>query len=130
MTRIVANSPRECWATELDAWCEDNLRRWVTDQIAMDAALLRRWAGEPFDPSADQPVDLVHAALSSDPENGPALLPYNMLAATSASFDHLRGRAREIVAAGWRPVENPDGPTHDALRRLARSSARYSSLGV
>ncbi len=130
MTRIVANSPRECWATELDAWCEENLRRWVTDQIEMDAALLRRWAGEPFDPSADQPVDLMHAALSSDPENGPALMPYNMLAATSASFDHLRCRAREIVADGWRPVENPDGPTHDSLRRLARSSARYSSLGV
>ncbi len=42
MTRIVENSPRECWATELDAWCEDNLRRWVTDQIEMDAAMLRR----------------------------------------------------------------------------------------
>ena len=92
--------------------------------------MLRRWAGEPLDPNAELPVDLVHAALSSDPENGPALMPYNLLAATSASFDHLRARAREIVAGGWRPVENPDGPTHASLVRLVRSSARYSSLGV
>ena len=53
MTRIVENSPRERWAVELDGWCEDNLRRWVSDQIEMDAAMLRRWAGEPFDPSAN-----------------------------------------------------------------------------
>jgi flavin-dependent dehydrogenase len=127
MARILENSPRECWAAGLDTWCEDNLRRWVTDQIEIDAATLRRWAGEPFDPIAELPIDLVHAALSSDAEHAPALMPYNMLAATSRSFDHLRAQAREIVAAGWRPVEDPNGPTHASLLRLVRSSAHYST---
>ncbi len=43
-------------AVAFDAWCEENIKPWVADHIAIDGGMERRWQGEDIDLGA--PADL------------------------------------------------------------------------
>jgi 2-polyprenyl-6-methoxyphenol hydroxylase-like FAD-dependent oxidoreductase len=125
---IVASRPAADWADGLDRWCRANMRPWFDDQVEMDAALLRRWHGEPIDPSRRLPVDLLAAIGDADPSLAPSLAPYHLMAATSASLEPLRARGQEIYASGWRPAELP-GPSHaDLVAAIFDSSTKESEV--
>jgi 2-polyprenyl-6-methoxyphenol hydroxylase-like FAD-dependent oxidoreductase len=106
---------------ELDAWGAANLRPWVEDHVAMDAAARRRWAGAELDLSVRLPSDLIMAAAAVDPAIGPAIGPYVAMAAGPACLDAVEPRARAVYESGWRPAPAP-GPGRRELVELVRST--------
>ncbi|MBH0781864.1 FAD-dependent oxidoreductase [Nocardia bovistercoris] len=120
---IVAEHDRPRWTSELERWCESDVRPWFEDQVESDAAMLRRWAGEPIDPTGRLPVDLVAATAQADPRIMRVVGPYNLMATTSAALDPVRERAREIFAGGWRQTV-PESPTHGALVRYVTAATQ------
>ena len=121
---LVCDRPASDWAAELDRWCQANMRPWFDDHVEMDAALLDRWHGVPLDLNRRLPVDLLAAIGDAEPSLIPQLVPYHLMAATSASLDLLRPRAHEIYASGWRPPELA-GPSHaDLVAAISAAKAR------
>jgi 2-polyprenyl-6-methoxyphenol hydroxylase-like FAD-dependent oxidoreductase len=114
---ITTEHDRERWAPELERWCETNVRPWFDDQVDADAAMLRRWAGEPVDLTGRLPVDIVAATAEADPEIMKAVGPYNLMATTSAGLEPVRERARAVLSTGWRPT-SPDSPSRSELADL------------
>jgi 2-polyprenyl-6-methoxyphenol hydroxylase-like FAD-dependent oxidoreductase len=98
-------------------WCEESMRPWVEDHIAMDGGLARRWGGEPLDLDQPVPTDLVVAAAEQDPGIGELIAPFLSMQAGPASLGPARERARAVYAGGWRPAY-PPGPTRDELAAL------------
>jgi len=126
---ILAEHPRQRWAHELDQWCTRQVRPWFDDQVEIDAAMLRRWAGEPLNPSGPLPADLIAATAEADPQIMQAVCQYNLMSTTSAVLDSVRERAREILTSGWRPII-PDSPTHDDLVQRVRVAARAALVSA
>ncbi|MFX0579429.1 FAD-dependent oxidoreductase [Nocardia nepalensis] len=118
---ITTELDRHRWAPELEQWCESNVRPWFDDQVESDAAMLRRWAGEPIDLTGRLPVDLVAATAQADPLIMQVVGPYNLMATTSAPLDSVRERARAVFAGGWRQTI-PDSPTHSELVQYVRAA--------
>ena len=120
---VITEHNPERWAPELELWSETNVRPWFDDQVEADAAMLRRWAGEPIDLTRRLPVDIVAATAEADPEIMRAVGPYNLMATTSAGLGPIRERAREVLATGWRPT-SPDSPSRSELAELVRATTR------
>jgi len=101
----------------LDAWGTDTIRPWVEDHVEMDTSLVRRWSGEPIDPGAPLPSDLILEAAQERPEIMAAAGGYLRMAAPPASLREAEPIAREVYAAGWRPAYSP-GPSRDELAAI------------
>ncbi len=93
-----------------DDWCEQSIKPWVDDHIAIDDATRSRWAGIPIDPAARLPSDLIVAAGALDPVIERASFGYRAMTRLPASLDPVEPLARAHYDAGWRPprAEGPD----------------------
>lgn len=102
---------------DFDEWCHRQIRPWVDDHIAIDAATRARWAGAPLEPTTRLPSDLIVAAGAIDPVIERATFGYRAMTRLPDSLDSVEPLARAHYAAGWRPPR-AEGPGIDDLAQI------------
>jgi 2-polyprenyl-6-methoxyphenol hydroxylase-like FAD-dependent oxidoreductase len=110
-------------ATELDDWCETNMRPWVEDHIRMDEDQRRRWEGGDVELDHRLPSNLIMVAAERDPTIAAGIGPYASMRAGPASLDAVEAKARAVYATGWRPPF-ADGPTKAELSQAVARTLR------
>lgn len=103
-------------------WCDENIRPWFADHVAVDAERLQRWSGHDVDLSRRLTSDSIVMATEVDPSMMRVVGPYLEMRALPGSLVAVEPRAREIYAGGWRPVI-PIGPTRNDLAGLITAVA-------
>ncbi|MEO6206151.1 MAG: FAD-dependent oxidoreductase [Mycobacteriales bacterium] len=122
--RLVGEYPDPVDATAaLDAWSAANIYPWFADHVAIDAATLRRYAGEPIDIEGPLASNVVVAAAAHDPSLMPVVLRYLGMLSLPASLAEAEPRARELLRSGWRPTYAA-GPTRDQLVDIIGASVQ------
>jgi hypothetical protein len=101
-------------AGPFDAWCEENIRPWVADHIAIDGGMVRRWQGEDIDLSRPLTSDLIADAVPADPRIAPYAAGYFTMTALPRSLEPAEPLARAVYDRGWRPPL-AEGPSRDEL---------------
>ena len=110
-------------AEPFDAWCEETMRPWVTDHVAMDADSVRRWEGGDVDVSRRLPSNLILAAGAVDPGILPGTGGYVSMLELPSSLDPVEPLARAVYETGWRPAFAP-GPPRVELREIVAAALR------
>ncbi len=101
-------------AEPFGAWCDHAIEPWVTDHIAIDGGMVRRWQGEDLDLSIPLTSDLIAAAAEADPRIGQHARGYFAMTALPQTLRPAEPLARAVYQNGWRPTYAP-GPTRDEL---------------
>src|SRR3712207_5258834 len=112
-----------------DAWCEENMRPWVADHVAMDGEAVRRWEGGDDDLSRPLPSDRILAAAEREPKIGAAAGGYFAMIALPSSLAPVEPLAHAVYASGWRPAFTP-GPTRAELREVVAAALRADAAPV
>ncbi len=101
-------------AAPFDAWCEESIRPWVADHIAIDTGMARRWQGEDIDLSASLTSDLIADAVPAEPRIAPYAADYFEMTGLPATLEPAEPLARAVYERGWRPPL-AEGPHRDEL---------------
>lgn len=107
----------ELVAEPFDAWCEQNMRPWVADHVAMDTDTVRRWEGGDVDVTRRLPSDLILAAGAADPAILRGTGGYLSMLELPSSLDPVEPLARAVYETGWRGAPVP-GPDRGELREI------------
>ena len=110
-------------AEPFDAWCEEYMRPWVADHVAMDTDTVRRWEGGDVDVSRRLPSDLIHAAGEADPAIQRGTGGYVSMLELPSSLDPVEPLARAVYETGWRPAPAA-GPNRSELREIVAAALR------
>jgi 2-polyprenyl-6-methoxyphenol hydroxylase-like FAD-dependent oxidoreductase len=110
-------------ATELDEWCETNIRPWFDDHVHWDITELARFRGEDIDLESRIPSDIVCACAQVDPTIMAAAGPYLGMLAGPGILDQVQEKARAVLRTGWRPPF-AEGPNREQLAQLTLAPAR------
>jgi len=108
-------------AEPFGAWCDHAIEPWVTDHIAIDGGMVRRWQGEDLDLSIPLTSDLIAAAVEADPRIGQHAGGYFAMTALPQTLSPAEPLARAVYQDGWRPAYAP-GPTRDELVDVIRAA--------
>ncbi len=108
-------------AEPFGAWCDHAIEPWVSDHIAIDGGMVRRWQGEDIDLSLPLTTDLIAAAIGADPRIGQHAGPYLAMTALPESLRPAEPLARAAYEGGWRAPYAP-GPTRDELVDVIRGA--------
>jgi len=114
----------ESVAEPFDAWCEQTMRPWVADHVAMDTETVRRWEGGDVDLSRRLPSDLILAAGAADPAIMRGAGGYLSMLELPSSLDPVEPLARTVYASGWRAPASA-GPSRRELRELVTAALRH-----
>jgi len=106
-------------AGPFDAWCEQSIKPWVADHIAIDGGMVRRWQGEDIDLDSPLTSDLIADAVPADPRIAPYAADYLMMTGLPATLEPAEPLARAVYERGWRPPL-ADGPRRDELVEIIR----------
>ena len=101
-------------ADPFDTWCEENIKPWVADHIAIDGGMERRWKGEDIDLSAPLTSDLIADAVQAEPRIAPYAAGYFAMTALPVTLQPAEPLARAVYETGWRPPL-AEGPSRDEL---------------
>ena len=101
-------------AGPFDAWCEENIKPWVADHIAIDSGMVRRWQGDDIDLRARLTSDLIADAVPAEPRIAPYAADYFMMTALPTTLEPAEPLARAVYERGWRPPL-AEGPHRDEL---------------
>lgn len=101
-------------AGSFDAWCEENIKPWVADHIAIDGGMVRRWQGEDIDLSAPLTSDLIAEAVPAEPRIAPYAADYFMMTGLPSTLEPAEPLARAVYERGWR-LPLAEGPGRDEL---------------
>jgi 2-polyprenyl-6-methoxyphenol hydroxylase-like FAD-dependent oxidoreductase len=107
-------------AEPFGAWCDQAIEPWVSDHIAIDGGMVRRWQGEDLDLTIPLTSDLIAAAVEADPRIGQHAGGYFAMTALPETLRPAEPLAREVYQNGWRPAYAP-GPTRDELIDIIRA---------
>jgi 2-polyprenyl-6-methoxyphenol hydroxylase-like FAD-dependent oxidoreductase len=108
-------------AEPFDAWCEENMRPWVADHVAMDTDSVRRWEGGDVDVTRRLPSDLILAAGAADPAILRGTGGYVSMLGLPSSLDPVEPLARAVYETGWR-APLPPGPNRSELRGIVAAA--------
>jgi hypothetical protein len=108
-------------AEPFDAWCQENMRPWVADHVAMDTDIVRRWEGGDVDVSRRLPSDLILAAGAADPAILRGTGGYVSMLELPSSLDAVEPLARAVYETGWRAA-SPPGPNRSQLREIVAAA--------
>jgi 2-polyprenyl-6-methoxyphenol hydroxylase-like FAD-dependent oxidoreductase len=109
--------PRDASAA-FDAWCDEHVRPWYEDHVAVDASTARRFAGEPTDPDGPITSDVVSAASQVEPSLRGLVFPYQGMAVPPQALAATHDAVRALLRTGWQPTPSA-GPSPGALVELA-----------
>ena len=104
-------------ADPFGAWCEENIRPWVADHIAIDGGMERRWQGQDIDLDAPLTSDLIADAVQEEPRIAPYAAGYFTMTALPSVLAPAEPLARAVYERGWRPPLL-EGPSRDDLVAL------------
>jgi len=108
-------------AEPFGAWCDRAIEPWVTDHIAIDGGMVRRWQGHDVDLGMPLTSDLIAAAVEADPRIGQYAAGYFAMTALPETLRPAEPLARAVYESGWRPPYAP-GPTRDELVETIRAA--------
>ena len=101
-------------AAPFGAWCDEHIRPWVDDHIAMDTATERQLDGGDLDLALPLSSSAIADAAQIDPRIASHLGPVLAMHELPSSLGPVEPLARAVYEAGWqRPFA--DGPTRDEL---------------
>jgi 2-polyprenyl-6-methoxyphenol hydroxylase-like FAD-dependent oxidoreductase len=112
-----------------DAWCDEHVRPWYEDHVAVDASTARRFAGATTDPDAPITSDVVVAASERERGLRPLVFPYLGMAAPPASLGAAHDTVRALLRTGWRPRPSA-GPSRDELVGAAAAAQAQAGAGA
>jgi len=101
-------------AEPFGAWCDHDIEPWVTDHIAIDGGMVRRWQGHAIDLSVPLTSDLIAAAVEAESRIEPYAADYFAMTALPETLRPAEPLARAVYHGGWRPADAP-GPSRDEL---------------
>lgn len=101
-------------AGAFDAWCDEHVRPWYEDHVAVDASTARRFAGGGTDPDGPLASDVVVAASEHEPALRALVFPYQGMVTPPETLVAAHDTVRALLRAGWAPRPSP-GPSRDEL---------------
>ncbi|GAC1607733.1 MAG: FAD-dependent monooxygenase [Mycobacteriales bacterium] len=114
------NDPADATAA-LDAWSQANIFPWYLDHVERDAAIVRRFAGEPLDLDGPLTADVIVDAAQHEPSLMSAVGPYLGMLQPPSSLAAAEQATRNLLRSGWRPPYAA-GPTRDELADIVRTA--------
>ncbi len=95
-------------------WCDDLIRPWVEDHIAIDSDAVARWQGAALDLTRPLSTEQICEAARADPRINEYAGPYFAMTALPSCLQPAEPLARAVYETGWRAPHAP-GPTRDQL---------------
>jgi 2-polyprenyl-6-methoxyphenol hydroxylase-like FAD-dependent oxidoreductase len=114
-------------AAPFGAWCDQWIRPWVQDHLAIDAGAVRRWQGDDMDLTQPLTSAAIVAAAERDPRIIPHLGGHLAMTALPSSLAPAEPLARAVYETGWRPPLS-QGPTRQQLIDTAVAAVNVRSV--
>ena len=115
-------------AEPFGSWCDEWIRPWVDDHLAIDSEAVRRWRGHDVDLTQPLTSAAIVAAAQADPRIATHLAGYVAMTALPASLAPAEPLARAVYESGWR-LPYSEGPTRDQLVDLLEPRPRNRRRG-
>ena len=96
------------------AWCDDLIRPWVEDHIAIDSDAVARWQGAALDLTRPLTTEQICEAARADPRINEYAGPYLAMTALPSCLQPAEPMALAVYETGWRAPYAP-GPTRNQL---------------
>ena len=103
------------------AWCDEHIRPWVEDHIAIDTDAVARWQGAGLDLSRPLSTERICEAAQADPRINEYAGPYLAMTELPDCLQPAEPLARAVYETGWRAPYAP-GPSRDQLVEVIRGA--------
>ena len=97
-------------ATPFGAWCDERIRPWVEDHLAIDAEAVRSWQGGDVDLTRPLTSAAIMAAAPADGRIAPHLGGFIAMTELPSSLAPAEPLARAVYESGWRPPMSEGRP--------------------
>lgn len=114
-------------ALPFGAWCDEWIRPWVEDHLAIDAEAVRSWQGADIDLTRPLTSAAIVAAAQADERIPPHLGGYLGMTQLPTSLVPAESLARAAYESGWRQPFSA-GPNRDQLVELIDGAVTGRSL--
>ncbi|WP_051549342.1 FAD-dependent oxidoreductase [Nocardioides sp. URHA0032] len=111
------------------AWCDEFVRPWVEDHIAIDTDAVARWQGAALDLTGPLTTERICEAAQADPRINEYAEPYWAMTALPTCLQPAEPLARAVYESGWRPSYAP-GPSRDQLVTVIHGAASTADGGA
>ncbi|MDN4163395.1 FAD-dependent oxidoreductase [Nocardioides abyssi] len=101
-------------AEPFGAWCDEQVRPWVEDHIAIDTDAVARWQGAELDLARPLTTERICEAAQVEPRINEHAGPYFAMTALPSCPAPAEPLARAVYETGWR-APYADGPGRDEL---------------
>ena len=106
-------------AEPFGAWCDELIRPWVEDHLAIDSEAVARWQGAPLDLTRPLSTERICEAAQADPRINDHTGPYFAMTALPSCLEPAEPLARAVYETGWR-APYAVGPSRDQLVDLVQ----------
>ena len=110
-------------AEPFGAWCDQQIRPWVEDHIAIDDEAVARWQGAALDLTRPLSTERICEAAQADPRIHEYAGPYFAMTALPDCLQPAEPLARAVYETGWRAPYAP-GPSRDQLVEVIDGAMR------
>jgi 2-polyprenyl-6-methoxyphenol hydroxylase-like FAD-dependent oxidoreductase len=110
-------------AEPFGAWCDEFIRPWVEDHIAIDTDAVARWKGDALDLSRPLSTERICEAAQADPRIYEYAEPYFAMTGLPSCLQPAEPLARAVYETGWR-APYAAGPSRDQLVEVIDGAAR------
>ena len=116
-------------ADPFGAWCDELIRPWVEDHIAIDSDAVARWQGAALDLSRPLSTERICEAAQADPRINEYAGPYFAMTALPSCLQPAEPLARAVYETGWR-APYATGPSRDQLVEVIHGAVATAGGGV
>jgi 2-polyprenyl-6-methoxyphenol hydroxylase-like FAD-dependent oxidoreductase len=113
----------ESVADPFGAWCDELIRPWVEDHIAIDTDAVARWQGAGLDLSRPLSTERICEAAQADPRINEYAGPYFAMTELPSCLQPAEPLARAVYETGWR-APYATGPSRDQLVEVIDAAPR------
>ncbi len=103
-------------------WCDEQVRPWVEDHVAIDSEAVEAWQGAGLDLGRPLTSTRICDAAQADPRIGAHAGPFFAMVALPSCLAPAEPLARAVYETGWRAPYSP-GPSRDELVDVVRRAA-------
>jgi hypothetical protein len=116
-------------ARPFGAWCDEQIRPWVEDHIAIDTEAVARWQGADLDLSRPLSTERICEAAQADPRIYEHAGPYFSMTGLPSCVQPAEPLARAVYETGWR-APYAAGPSRDELVEVIRGAASHTNAAA
>ena len=114
-------------AAPFGVWCDEWIRPWVEDHLAVDGEAVRSWQGADIDLSGPLTSAAIVAAAQSDVRIAPILGGFLGMTELPASLAPAEPLARAVYESGWRAPLSEGPSRHELVDLLEATVGRRST---